>query len=258
MTETNQEEIIKKKKIIELLGKGYNRSQLIADFGFAERTVDSAVKQYRELAVSEPGETPKTSSQDGKGTDLTVAGGKDCAQVRKQTDAVLPEWLAPEIAGLFDGSVEQRRTFLAGMAVPIMGLRLFAELVRPLVELLSTWQQGQAEAARAAQGSGEEIARRAAFGVAQQLSPEIQALKSQIGMKSAPDPLSNMMSLMQGLPLMLQTGTQLMQSLGLKMPGQAVPQGPPQGSVQQPQAPPAWEPPPIETHSINELEEKRG
>jgi len=43
-----------------------------------------------------------------------------------------------------------------------MGLRLFGEAIKPLVELMSTWQKGQAEAARAIQGSGAEVAQMAA------------------------------------------------------------------------------------------------
>ena len=47
MVDKPQEESVKV-KIIELLGKGYTRSQLIKDFNFAERTVDNAIKQYKE------------------------------------------------------------------------------------------------------------------------------------------------------------------------------------------------------------------
>jgi hypothetical protein len=43
MTEKQQDDIIKS-RIIGLLQKGYTRSQLINDFDFVERTVDSALK----------------------------------------------------------------------------------------------------------------------------------------------------------------------------------------------------------------------
>jgi hypothetical protein len=48
MTEKQQDETIKD-RIIGLLQKGYRRGQLIHDLGFAERTVDAAIKAYREL-----------------------------------------------------------------------------------------------------------------------------------------------------------------------------------------------------------------
>jgi len=47
------------------------------------------------------------------------------------------------------------------MSVPLMGLRLFTEAVSPIVDLLTVWQRGQAEAARAAQGSSLEVAQAA-------------------------------------------------------------------------------------------------
>ena len=47
MTEKQQDETIKG-RILVLLQKGYTRSQLINDFDFAERTIDSAIKEFRE------------------------------------------------------------------------------------------------------------------------------------------------------------------------------------------------------------------
>jgi hypothetical protein len=87
----------------------------------------------------------------GKGP--PVLSGRDGAlAVRKTGESVLPEWLETDIAQIFDGEVRDQRIFMAGMSVPMMGLRLFAEGVRPIIDLLATWQRGQAEAARAAQG----------------------------------------------------------------------------------------------------------
>ena len=45
MSDTQQNETIKD-KILELLQRGYARSQLINDFDFAERTIDSAIKEF--------------------------------------------------------------------------------------------------------------------------------------------------------------------------------------------------------------------
>ncbi len=49
--EKGQDESIKE-RIPSLLEKGYARAQLIKDFEFAERTVDSAIKEYRKNPAS--------------------------------------------------------------------------------------------------------------------------------------------------------------------------------------------------------------
>jgi len=48
----NQRKETRKERIINLLEKGYKCSQLIQDFGFAERTVTAAVKTYFEEIMS--------------------------------------------------------------------------------------------------------------------------------------------------------------------------------------------------------------
>ncbi len=48
MSDKPQEENIKD-QIIGLLEKGYKRDQLIKDFKFAERTVDAAIRAYKEF-----------------------------------------------------------------------------------------------------------------------------------------------------------------------------------------------------------------
>jgi len=55
MTDKQQDETIKD-RITGLLRKGYTRSQLIHDLGFAERTVDVAIKAYKELEGDTRGE----------------------------------------------------------------------------------------------------------------------------------------------------------------------------------------------------------
>ena len=110
------------------------------------------------------------------------------------------------------------------------------------------------------------------MGVASHLSPEVQALKSQIAQISSPDPISRMINLMQSLPQMLQTGQELMRMFGIPIRGQPQastlpplggqpwsqgqhqsdnPQVGPQANAQQ-----AWSPLPIERHDINEWEER--
>lgn len=74
MTNEGQDGTIKQ-KLLELLGKGYERSQLINDLGYAERTVDEAIKDYRELH----GELPSKSAPVAKETrhELMKIGQKD-------------------------------------------------------------------------------------------------------------------------------------------------------------------------------------
>jgi len=69
-----------KEKLIELLAKGYKRSQLINDLDFAERTVDEAIREYRERY----GELP------AEGTVVTREGKHELMKIG-QKDMVAPE-----------------------------------------------------------------------------------------------------------------------------------------------------------------------
>jgi hypothetical protein len=90
---------------------------------------------------------------------FSASSGRDgTLATRKAGESILPEWLAKDVGEIFDGEVRDQRIFMAGMSVPLMGLRLFAEGVKPIIDLLSTWQRGQAEAARANQAGVIEAA----------------------------------------------------------------------------------------------------
>jgi len=202
MTDNKQDKTMKD-KMIGLLRKGYKRGQLINDFGFAERTVDAAIRAYKELNkgnaedAKENGkpvvddETPAPASTN-KGKGASGTSGRDgTLAIRKEKESVLPEWLESDVAEIFDGQARDQRIFLAGMSVPLMGLRLFAEGVKPIIDLLSTCQRGQAEAARTAQGDVIEAAKAAgqagALGVAKyfdETKPWLQA---------SPNPMQAMM-----------------------------------------------------------------
>lgn len=181
MTEKQQDETIKG-RILELLQKGYTRSQLINDFSFAERTVDTAIKDYKEQGGEEANER---SSPPGK--DNTLA-------LRKEKESVIPEWLEGDVAEIFDGNIRDRKIFLAGMSVPMMGLRMFSETIKPLTDLLSTWQKGQAEAARAIQGSGYETAQLAANQAISQAMPQILGVVREQAVERSPNPMGAMMT----------------------------------------------------------------
>jgi len=219
MTEKQQDDTIKS-RIIGLLQKGYTRSQLINDFDFAERTVDSAIKDYKEQEGGEVAKDPSSPS----GKDNTLA-------FRKEKESVLPEWLETDVAEIFDGNIRDRKIFMAGMSVPLMGLRMFSETVKPLTDLLSTWQKGQAEAARAVQGSGYETAQMAAQQVISQAIPQILSAVKDNSVASSPDPVGSMMTRMIEPYLQQMMGT----FMGGMMPGMAPPGFmPPQGAQPNP------------------------
>ena len=229
MIEKQQDDTIKS-RIIGLLQKGYTRSQLINDFDFAERTVDSAIKDYKE---QEGGEVAKDSSSP-LGKDNTLA-------FRKEKESVLPEWLEGDVAEIFDGNIRDRKIFMAGMSVPLMGLRMFSETVKPLTELLATFQKGQAEAARAMQGSSYETAQLAAQQVLSQAMPQILGtVKNQV-VNASPDPVGSMMTrliephLQNMMASMMGGFTRFGQNPGM-MPGMGM--APPPGQpYQQPPSP---------------------
>jgi hypothetical protein len=213
MTEKQQDESIKS-RLIGLLQKGYTRGQLINDFNFAERTVDAAIKDYKEQYGGEEGNG--SSSPSGKDGSLAL---------RKDKESVLPEWLEADVAEIFDGNIRDRKIFTAGMSVPLMGLRMFSETVRPLTDLLSTWQKGQAEAARAVQGSGYETAYMAAQHVISQAMPQILGAVKDSSVASSPDPMSSMITRMIEPYLQQMMGT----FMGGMMPGMGM--VPPPGQV---------------------------
>ena len=129
---------------------------------------------------------------------------------------------------------------MAGMSVPLMGLRMFSETVKPLTDLLSTWQKGQAEAARAVQGSGYETAHLAAQQVISQAMPQILGAVKDNSVAASPDPVGSMMTRMIEPYLQQMMGSfmggmmQFGQNPGM-MPGMA-PSGfmPPQGAQPNP------------------------
>src|SRR3989304_4903109 len=163
MVDNPQEETIRGRLLV-LLNKGYSRSQLINDFGFAERTVDAAIKEFKEQTGSDADEAGKASLPSAKDGMLAV---------RKDKESVLPEWLEPEIADIFDGNIRDRKLFMAGMSVPLMGLRLFGEAVKPITDLYSVWQQAQVDVAKSMQGSSAETAHAAVQQALAQAMPQI-------------------------------------------------------------------------------------
>ena len=100
MVEKQQDDTIKS-RIIGLLQKGYNRSQLINDFNFAERTVDNAIKDYKKQEGSEVGEPKKSDDFDTKA--LALPAKLDIRQV------IVPEYLIKHLSFV---NGDQRQTFI--------------------------------------------------------------------------------------------------------------------------------------------------
>jgi len=179
MADNNQDEENLGQEVDGLLEEGFTQKEIEAR-GYSPSLVRQRIRK-RVKAGKEPSSPPVR--------DNTLA-------IRKERESVLPEWLEADVAEIFDGNLRDRKLFMAGMSVPMMGLRMFSESVKPLTDLLATWQKGQAEAARAMQGSGIETAQLAAQQVLSQAMPQILgAVKSQ-AVTASPDPVGSMMTRM--------------------------------------------------------------
>lgn len=98
MTEKLQDDNIKS-RIMVLLQKGYNRGHLINDFSFADRTVDSAIKDYKEQGGTEADEPKKSDDFDPKA--LALPAKLDIKQV------IAPEYLIKHLP-FVDGDQSKR------------------------------------------------------------------------------------------------------------------------------------------------------
>jgi hypothetical protein len=255
MVDNNHEEENLSQEVDELLEEGFSQKEIEAR-GYSPSLVRQRIRK-RVKAGKEPFATnpPKDSS----------------LALRKEKESVLPEWLEADVAEIFDGNLRDRKIFMAGMSVPMMGLRMFSETVKPLTDLLSTWQKGQAEAARAIQGSGYETAHLAAQQVLSQVMPQILGAVKDNAVAASPDPVGSMMTrtiepyFQQMMGNLMSSFMQFGQNPGM-MPGMAQPGFmPPQGVQPNPAQPgnKAGQPtqghntrvPGVEKASKNEIEE---
>jgi len=210
MVDNNQNEENLSQEVDELLEEGLAQKEIEAR-GYSPSLVRQRIRK-RVKAGKEPSSPPAR--------DNTLA-------IRKERESVLPEWLEADVAEIFDGNLRDRKLFMAGMSVPMMGLRMFSESVKPLTDLLATWQKGQAEAARAMQGSGMETAQLAAQQVLSQAMPQILGAVKDNSVAASPDPMGSMMTRMIEPYLQQMMGT----FMGGMMPGMAPPGfTPPQGT----------------------------
>ena len=217
MVDNNQEEENLGQEVDELLEEGLAQKEIEAR-GYSPSLVRQRIRKRVKA-----GKGPPSSSKDGS------------LAIRREKESVLPEWLETDVAEIFDGNLRDRKIFMAGMSVPLMGLRMFSETIKPLTDLLSTWQKGQAEAARAVQGSGAEVAQMAAQQTLNQAMPHFMSVMKESSNASSPNPFASMVTrlfepfLQQTMQQMMGSfmggfgmpGIGTMQPLGQPMPGQA-------------------------------------
>ena len=177
MTEENENEETLSSEVDELLAEGLGQKDIEAR-GYSPSLVRQRIRKMVKAGKL-------ASSSQGKDGSLAI---------RKGTESVLPEWLESDVAEIFDGNIRDRKIFLAGMSVPLMGLRLFAEGIKPLTELMGTWQKGQADIAKTLQGSGPETAQAAAQQVINQAMPQIPSAVRDQSIDRSPNPMGSMMT----------------------------------------------------------------
>jgi hypothetical protein len=185
-----QKEKTTKTTITELLKKGYTRSQLINDLDFAERTVDGAIKDYR-ASGGYVADDDMTKSEDKAAVEMLPAKAKP-------GEVIIPEWIANEMVNIFDGNERDRRIYLAGLATPILGVRLIQEIVKPLTDLMLAIRKEELQAVMETQTMSREMADRAAQGVGAQV---VQALREQRTGAASVNPMEQLMADMMRQPL---------------------------------------------------------
>lgn len=194
----------KAEAINELFDRGLTKKQIMA-YNFHESTVRKEVDRRKREGEEVPGTPPPEHSP----MPITTKG----------SEQVLPEYLSGEISEYFDGSEEQKRIFRAGIMVPLMGMRLFAEMVKPLTMLINAMKGDQMDSMMKALSLGQEQAHTAAMEASQVTASQILASQKEIAIASNPNPMQAMM---------MQTMQPLIQKLmgnviGTVMPGTQTP-----------------------------------
>jgi hypothetical protein len=164
-------------EVDELLDEGLTQKEIEAR-GYSPSLVRQRIRKRAKAGKMPPPSSPRDGS----------------LLVRREKESVLPEWLETEVAEIFNGNTRDRRIFMAGMSVPLMGLRLFGEAVKPLTDLLNAWQRSQVEAARAIQGSGAEVAQLAAQQTLSSAMPQILSAVKEQAVNASPNPMGAMVT----------------------------------------------------------------
>jgi len=185
MTEKPQDDTIKG-RIIGLLQKGYTRGQLISDFSFAERTVDSAIKDYKEQEGGETVEPKKSDEFDIKA--LALPAKLDIKQV------IAPEYLIQHLS-FVDGG--QRQTFIDALLVYEAARRSVMEdivIIQGLASAQSQITDTQIKLLREAKSDSKEVAHAAAEEAAWRVGQQVQEVARQAAKPESPNPMASMFS----------------------------------------------------------------
>jgi len=185
MTEKQQDDTIKG-RIIGLLQKGYTRGQLISDFSFAERTVDSAIKDYKEQEGGETVEPKKSDEFDIKA--LALPAKLDIKQV------IAPEYLIQHLS-FVDGV--QRQTFIDALLVYEAARRSVMEdivIIQGLASAQAQITDTQIKLLREAKSDSKEVAHAAAEEAAWRVGQQVQEVARQAAKPESPNPMASMFS----------------------------------------------------------------
>lgn len=208
--------------IRKLRKRGYDAKQIKEKFGYARKTVDDVFAEF-----IEPEEKGVDSDRES-GLPITTKG----------TEVITPEGIMERLAnGSGDWGLRLEGMMLLRAAQrmnrdDIEMARMQAEAdaarIKPILELMKETRLEQDAAAARAKESSVEIADRAAYEgarmLAEQMMPEVRALKSQTVAGSAPDPVTRMMNALQAIPRMMQMSQQLMATMGMPALGTSSPQ----------------------------------
>ena len=202
MVDKPQDETIKD-RIIGLLRKGYSRSQLIADFDFAKRTVDSAIKAYRELKGNN-----REEAKDGTRPD--AHDDSALPSTLKGTEVITPEGILEHC--LRDGSrdwelrIEGMMLLRAAQKMNLDDVEIMkgqaeanTKMLKPILDVMEKAREDMDAAAERARASTEEVAQAAAAGAAARAAMHIDEKFEQLKQQKADiatvqDPMKGLMA----------------------------------------------------------------
>jgi vacuolar-type H+-ATPase subunit H len=185
VTDKPQDETIKD-QIIELLGKGYARVQLIKDFKFAERTVDAAIKEYKEQHGDEADEPKKNNGSDTRS--LAIPAKLDIRQV------IAPEYLINHLS-FVDG--DSRQTFVDALLVYEAARRSVMEdviILQGLAAAQAQTTETQLKILREAKSDSKEVAQEAAEEAALRVGQQVVEAARQAATAGSPNPMASMVA----------------------------------------------------------------
>ena len=186
MVDKQQQDDTIKSRIMALLQKGYIRGQLISDFSFAERTVDGAIKEYKEQEGGEAGEPKKGEEFDPKS--LALPAKLDIRQV------IAPEYLIKHLS-FVDGG--QRQTFIDALLVYEAARRSVMEdivIIQGLASAQAQITDTQLKLLREAKSDSKEVAHAAAEEAAWRVGQQIQEVARQAAKPESPNPMASMLT----------------------------------------------------------------